>query len=113
MHGYITKPWMHHSSNPVPNPAANKPNTNKNLLSVPFVRTAFGARSFSIAAPKMWNSLPPALRIYTSPRRFVVISSTPTNPLNAFLLAPQIRLLLTIVRVYKLYYKNKTGISFS
>ena len=37
-----------------------------NLLSAPFVRTSFGARSFSVAAPKIWNSLPPALRMCTS-----------------------------------------------
>jgi len=49
--------------------------------------------SFSIAAPKIWNSLPPSLRICTRP----------SSPLNPFLLAPQIRLLLTIVHVYKLY----------
>jgi len=37
------------------------------LLSAPFVRTSFGARSFSVAAPKIWNSLPPSLRTCTSP----------------------------------------------
>ena len=31
-------------------------------------------------------------------------SSRPSNPLSAFSLAPQIRLWLTIVRVYKLYF---------
>ena len=30
--------------------------SNTNLLSAPFVRTSFGARSFSAAAPKIWNS---------------------------------------------------------
>jgi len=66
------------------------------------------ARSFSVAAPKICNSLPPALRMCTAaPTPFVVISrltisSRPSNPLNAFLLAPQIRILLTIVHVYKL-----------
>ena len=29
-----------------------------NLLSVPRVRTCFGSRSFSVAAPTIWNSLP-------------------------------------------------------
>jgi len=33
---------------------------NTNRLFVPFVRTSFGARSYSIAAPKIWNSLPSA-----------------------------------------------------
>ena len=40
--------------------------SNTNLFSVPFVRTSFGARSFSVAAPKIQNSLPPALRMDTS-----------------------------------------------
>jgi len=33
----------------------------------------------------------------------LTISSRPYNPLNAFLLAPQIRLLLTTAHVYKVY----------
>ena len=33
------------------------------ISSAPFVRTSFGARSFSVAAPKIWNSLPLSLRI--------------------------------------------------
>ena len=41
-----------------------------NLLSAPFVRTSFGARSFSVAAPKIRNSLPPPLRTCTSPDTF-------------------------------------------
>ena len=36
-----------------------------NLLSAPFVRTSFGSRSFSVAAPKIWNSLPLSLRTCT------------------------------------------------
>ena len=44
--------------------------SNTNLLSAPFVRTSFGARSFSVAAPKIWNSLPPSLRTCTSPDTF-------------------------------------------
>ena len=39
-------------------------------LSVPFVRTSFAARSFSVAAPKIWNSLPPAVRMCTGPNTF-------------------------------------------
>jgi len=81
--------------------------SNTNLLSTSFVRTSFGARSFSVAAPKIWNSLPPALRMRTSPHTFRrisrrYISSRPYKPLSAFFLAPQIQLLLTIVSVYKL-----------
>jgi len=41
-----------------------------NLLSAPFVRTSFGVRSFSVAAPKIWNSLALYLRTYTSPDIF-------------------------------------------
>jgi len=35
--------------------------SNTNLLSAPFVCTSFGSRSFSIAAAKIWNSLPLSL----------------------------------------------------
>ena len=35
--------------------------SNTNLLSAPFVRTSFGSRSFSVTAPKIWNSLPLSL----------------------------------------------------
>ena len=38
-----------------------------NLLSVPFVCTTFDARSFSVGAPKVCNSLPAALQMCTSP----------------------------------------------
>jgi len=44
--------------------------SNSNLLSAAFVRTLFGARSFSVAAPKIWNSLPVSLRTCTSPDTF-------------------------------------------
>ena len=44
--------------------------SNTNLLCAPFVRTSFGSRSFSVAAPKIWNSLPPALRMCTSHATF-------------------------------------------
>jgi len=40
--------------------------SNTNMLCAPFVRTSFGSRSFSVAAPKIWNTLPPALRMCTS-----------------------------------------------
>jgi len=33
-----------------------------NLLIVPRVRTGFGSRSFSVAAPIIWNSLPLDIR---------------------------------------------------
>ena len=44
--------------------------SNTDLLSAPFVRTSFGSRSFSVAAPKIWNSLPLSLRTCTSPDTF-------------------------------------------
>jgi len=71
--------------------------SNTNLLSAPFVRTSFGSRSFSVAVPKIWNSLPLSLRTCTSPDTFVVTSrpttaSRPSTPLNPSHLAPQIRL---------------------
>ena len=43
---------------------------NTNLLSAPFVRTSFGSRSFSVAAPKIWNPLPLSLRTCKSPDTF-------------------------------------------
>jgi len=78
--------------------------SNTNLLSAPFVRTSFGARSFSVAAPIIWNSLPPSLRTCTSPDTFRrhPFPNRPPNPFNPFLLAPHIRHSLTIVRDYKL-----------
>jgi len=74
-------------------------------LLAPFVRTSFSARSFSVAAPKIRNSLPYLSVLVLIPS---VVTSTPTtasrpsNPLNPSH-TPQIRLLLTIVCVYKLY----------
>ena len=38
--------------------------SNTNLISAPFVRTSFDARSFSVAASIIWNSLPLSLRSY-------------------------------------------------
>jgi len=78
--------------------------SNTNLLSAPFVCTSFGVRSFHVAAPIIWNSLPLSLRTCTILIPPVVTSrpntaSRPSYPLNPFPLAPQIRLLLTIVRV--------------
>ena len=39
-------------------PARTLRSSDTNLLSVPRVRTCFGSRSFSVAAPSIWNSLP-------------------------------------------------------
>ena len=73
-----------------------------------FVRTPFDARSFSVAALKSGT-----LSLHLSVLIPVLIpsvvtarpttASRPSNLHNPSLLAPHIRLLLTIVRVYKLY----------
>ena len=39
--------------------------TNTDMLSVPFVDSSFTARILSIAAPKIWNSLPSAVPMYS------------------------------------------------
>ena len=56
---------------------------------------------------KLSLQLPPALRTCTSPdtfpRHLNIISSRLSNSLDAFILAPQIRLPLTIELVYKWY----------
>jgi len=39
-------------------PARTLRSSDTNLLSVPRVRTCFGSRSFSVAAPTVWNFLP-------------------------------------------------------
>ena len=38
--------------------------SNTNLLCAPFVRTSFGSRSFSVAAPKIWNSPSGSSNVY-------------------------------------------------
>jgi hypothetical protein len=40
------------------------------LLHVPRVKTVFGSRSFSVAAPTIWNSLPLDIRHCTSVATF-------------------------------------------
>ena len=51
-------------------PARNLRSSNTNLLTVPPVRTVFGSRGFSVAAPTVWNSLPADIRTCTSPVTF-------------------------------------------
>jgi len=46
-------------------PSRSLHSSDSNLLSVPRVRTCFGSRSFAVAAPTIWNSLP--LDICNSP----------------------------------------------
>ena len=43
-------------------PTRSLRSANTNLLSVPRVRTTFASRGFSVAAPTVWNSLPPTIR---------------------------------------------------
>ena len=81
----------YHSLHVSLHPAGRRPSTS--LLSAPFVRTSFGARSFSVAASKIWNSLPPSLRTCTG------LDTLPSSRQDPLLPAS----VLTIVRVYKLY----------
>ena len=81
-----------------------------NLLSTPFVRISFGARSeqrcnwllkFGTHSPLLSRLIVVVIpSIVTSSR---TISSMLSIPLNAFPLAFQIRFLLTIMCMYKLY----------
>jgi len=75
-----------------------------NLFSIPYVRTSFGARSFNVAAPAIWNSLPsapicvPALTssAITSRAHYFQQAFQPTYHLP---LAPHIQLRLTVVHI--------------
>ena len=51
-------------------PACSLRSSSTNLFTVPFARTALGARSFSVASPRIWNSLPPALHSCNCPDTF-------------------------------------------
>jgi len=83
--------------------------SNTSLLSVPFVRTSFGACSFSVAVPTIWNShLQLSERVRALTHSAITsrptISSRPSNRRTASSIEPQIRLLLTNRRVYKLHF---------
>ena len=45
------------------NPSRTFRSSNSNFLTVPRVSTSFQARSFSVAAPRLWNTLPTSLRL--------------------------------------------------
>jgi hypothetical protein len=45
--------------------------SNQNLLTAPLVKSEIGRRSFSFAAPAVWNSLPLSLRLTTEPSLFL------------------------------------------
>ena len=47
-------------------PGRSLRSANKNLLSIPRTNTTAGDKSFSVAAPKLWNSLPLHIRSCTS-----------------------------------------------
>ena len=70
--------------------------SNTNLLSAGFVRTSFGSRSFSVAAPKIWNSLYLSVPVPVLTPSVVIsrptTASGPSKPLNPSPLVPQIRL---------------------
>jgi len=51
-------------------PTRSLRSANTNLLSVPRVRTTFASRGFSVAAPTVWNSLPPTIRNSSSTYTF-------------------------------------------
>ena len=59
-------------------PQSNRRSSDKNLLVIPLMSSANGQRSFSYAAPKVWNSLPQSIRDCTSVSSF-------RNKLKAFL----------------------------
>ena len=52
------------------NSSRNLRSSNTHLLSVPLITSAQGRRSFSFAAPYIWNGLPLALRMSSSPSSF-------------------------------------------
>ena len=58
------------------NPTHSLRSANKHLLKVPDIRSANGRRSFSFAAPTVWNSLPLPLR--TSPSLPIFLSQLKT-----------------------------------
>lgn len=48
------------------NPVRSLRSSSQSLLRVPVIKSEIGRRSFSFAAPTVWNSLPPSLRTTTS-----------------------------------------------
>lgn len=51
-------------------PDSSRRSSGKNLLQMPFIKSEIGRRSFSYAAPKIWNSLPQSIRDITSLEMF-------------------------------------------
>lgn len=61
-------------------PSRNLRSASNNLLVVPDIRTSHGRRSFSFAAPTIWNSLTPQLRSCTSLPNFCSLLKTHLFP---------------------------------
>ena len=57
-------------------PTRNLRSSDKNLLSVPNIKSAQARRSFSFAAPTIWNSLPLSLRSCTTLSSFCTYLKT-------------------------------------
>jgi len=57
-------------------PTRSLRSANTNLLSVPRVRTTFASRSFSVAAPNVWNLLPSGIRDSSSSHTFRCLLKT-------------------------------------
>jgi len=54
------------------------------LVFIPFVHNSFGAHSLSVAGPRMWNFISPALRMCTGWTLFPLTHSLPSNLLSTF-----------------------------
>ena len=65
-----TQPAYLHSSLKHHTPSRTLRSSDSKLLLVPRVRTCLGSRSFAVAAPTIWNSLPLAIRSSVSTYSF-------------------------------------------
>ena len=65
-----TQPAYLYSSLKHYTPSCTLRSSDSKLLFVPRVRTCFGSRSFAVAAPTIWNSLPLAIRSSVSIHSF-------------------------------------------
>ena len=61
-------------------PVRNLRSASADLLVMPYIRSTLGRRSFSFAAPAVWNSLPPRLRSCTSLSDFCFMLKTHLFP---------------------------------
>ena len=51
-------------------PLSNRRSSGKNLLEIPLIKSEYGRRSYTYAAPVVWNSLPQEIRDCTSEHAF-------------------------------------------